>query len=212
VSRRRSADRTDSSRSHLAAKPRTQQTGRQIQRWGPANGSASKASEGQLDGGEGEEVRATESAGVSIEVSPVTILNGGGVEDNPHRHPLAVDHGVDLAALHMFAGVVVSAGNLFLAIRPTGFRAPPRMAGAEPGAAGTGSSSFPLACRSYAVTHGAALAGSLSPTAPTPHPAGRPDTRRPSADKSAAALSVQISHRCHREPSSRRDMPFGARP
>ena len=37
---------------------------------------------------------------------PVAVLDRGGVYDYPHRQPLAVDHGADLAILHLLAGVV----------------------------------------------------------------------------------------------------------
>jgi hypothetical protein len=37
---------------------------------------------------------------------PVAVLDRGGVYDYPHRQPLAVDQGVDLATLHPLAGVV----------------------------------------------------------------------------------------------------------
>src|SRR6516162_4053699 len=43
---------------------------------------------------------------VEHQAGPVTILNGGRVDNDPHRQPLAVNQGVDLAALHLLAGVV----------------------------------------------------------------------------------------------------------
>src|SRR5215470_13983896 len=43
---------------------------------------------------------------VEDETGPVAVLNGSGVDDDPHWQPFAVDQGVDLAALHLLAGVV----------------------------------------------------------------------------------------------------------
>jgi hypothetical protein len=37
---------------------------------------------------------------------PVAVLNSGGVDNDPHRQPFAIDQVVDLAALHLLAGVV----------------------------------------------------------------------------------------------------------
>jgi hypothetical protein len=34
------------------------------------------------------------------------VFNRGGVDNDPDQQPLAVDQGVDLAALYLFAGVV----------------------------------------------------------------------------------------------------------
>ena len=36
----------------------------------------------------------------------VAVLDGGGVDDDPHRQSLGIDQGVDLAAFHLLAGVV----------------------------------------------------------------------------------------------------------
>ena len=36
----------------------------------------------------------------------VKILDRGGVDDDPHRQPFAVDQGMDFAALYLLAGVV----------------------------------------------------------------------------------------------------------
>src|SRR5215471_8441854 len=43
---------------------------------------------------------------VEDETGAVAVLNGSGVDDDPHWQPFAVDQGVDLAALHLLAGVV----------------------------------------------------------------------------------------------------------
>jgi len=43
---------------------------------------------------------------VEHQTGPVAILNGGRVDNDPHRQPFAVDQGVDFAALHPLAGVV----------------------------------------------------------------------------------------------------------
>jgi hypothetical protein len=53
-------------------------------------------------------VRAKGSAGVSCRgpARPVAVLDRGGVNDDSHRQPFAVDQGVDLAALHLLAGVI----------------------------------------------------------------------------------------------------------
>ena len=43
---------------------------------------------------------------VEDQPGPVAVLDRGGVDHDPHRQPFAVDEGVDLAALHLLAGVV----------------------------------------------------------------------------------------------------------
>jgi len=40
------------------------------------------------------------------QAGPVAVLDRGGVYDDPHRQPLAVDQGVDLGVLYLLAGVV----------------------------------------------------------------------------------------------------------
>ena len=154
----------------------------------------------------------------------------------PASAALAVDQGVDLAALYHFAGVVthlvvvsapfsadlidwlsrtaaegltsrpIRSRNAYAA-RP---RSPPRLhhagtcerycrrssaaescrtadsAGGSRSAANTEWRSSPPACR-CAVARRAGLAGSSAPAAPTPHPAGRSDSRRAPAGKSGAA-------------------------
>jgi hypothetical protein len=43
---------------------------------------------------------------VEYQADPVAILNGGGVDNDPHRQSFTVDQGVDFAALHLFDSVV----------------------------------------------------------------------------------------------------------
>jgi len=43
---------------------------------------------------------------VEDQPGPVAVLDRGGVHDDPHRQPFAVDQGVDLAALDLLAGVI----------------------------------------------------------------------------------------------------------
>ena len=43
---------------------------------------------------------------IENQTGPVAVLNRGKVDNDPHRQPLAVDQGVDLAALYLLAGVV----------------------------------------------------------------------------------------------------------
>ena len=40
------------------------------------------------------------------QAGPIAVLNGGGVDDDPHRQPFGIDQCVDLATLHLLAGVV----------------------------------------------------------------------------------------------------------
>ena len=43
---------------------------------------------------------------IENQTGPVAVLNRGKVDNDPRRQPLAVDQGVDLAALYLLAGVV----------------------------------------------------------------------------------------------------------
>lgn len=43
---------------------------------------------------------------IEHQAGTVAILDAGGVDDDPHRQPEGIDQGVDLAALHLLAGVV----------------------------------------------------------------------------------------------------------
>src|SRR5215831_3189850 len=43
---------------------------------------------------------------VEHQTCPVAILNGGRVNDDPHRQPFTVDQGMDFPAFHLLAGVV----------------------------------------------------------------------------------------------------------
>ena len=52
------------------------------------------------------EPRKTPAALVEHQASPVAILDGGRVDDNPHRQAFVVDQGVDLAALDLLPSVV----------------------------------------------------------------------------------------------------------
>jgi class 3 adenylate cyclase len=47
---------------------------------------------------------------VEDDSGPVAVLDRGGVDDDPHRQPFAIDQGVDPAALHLLAGVVTHLG------------------------------------------------------------------------------------------------------
>jgi hypothetical protein len=52
------------------------------------------------------EPRETVADLIEDQAGPVAVLDCGGVDNDPHRQPFAVDPGVDLAALHLLAGVV----------------------------------------------------------------------------------------------------------
>ena len=45
-------------------------------------------------------------ARLRLAVCHFAVCHRGGMDDDPHRQPLAVDQGVDFAALHLLAGVV----------------------------------------------------------------------------------------------------------
>src|SRR5215469_1930393 len=43
---------------------------------------------------------------VENQTGSVAVLNGGGMDNDPHGQPFAVDQGVDIAALDLLAGVI----------------------------------------------------------------------------------------------------------
>ena len=49
---------------------------------------------------------------LEYQLSPVAVLNSGGVDDDRHREPFAVNQCVDLTTLDLLAGVVTHLGIL----------------------------------------------------------------------------------------------------
>jgi len=56
------------------------------------------------------EPRAATAYFVEDQSGLIAVLDRGGVDGEPHRQPFAIDRGVDIAALHLLAGVVTHLG------------------------------------------------------------------------------------------------------